>query len=110
MYQHDVRQGEGVFSYPGGRQDVGTWRGEKLIRLKFALRELEFTLGPGKSRLNRLPTPDLASRGNYGRKGYLEVRELTPPPLFSTEDFWLDSDHFYSRTELQFTRIRITHA
>lgn len=70
-----MRCGEGVVTYPGGRQDVGIWRGMKLVRLKFALREI--TLDPLESRhlsnSRRLHTPDVKSRGKHGPKGYLEV-------------------------------------
>lgn len=74
IYENDIRHGEGVFSYPGGRQDVGIWRGEKLVRLKFLIKEVELTLDPVVSRHSDLPTPDMASRGKHGVKGYLEVR------------------------------------
>lgn len=70
-----MRCGEGVVTYPGGRQDVGIWRGAKLVRLKFALREV--TVDPLASRLlsksHGLLTPDIKSRGNHGPKGILEV-------------------------------------
>lgn len=72
-----MRQGEGVVSYPGGHQDVGIWKGLKLVKLKFAVKEM--TLDPlpiqQLSRSGRLHTPDLKSRGPYGPKGCLEVCE-----------------------------------
>jgi hypothetical protein len=47
----------------------------KLVRLKFAVREVN--LDPLSSRLRSksrgLRTPDIKSRGNHGPKGYLEV-------------------------------------
>ena len=75
MYHGDVRDGEGVMTYLGGRQDVGTWRGEKLAQLKFVVPAVSFDpysshpLGSTHS----LDTPDLKSRGKYGPKGPLEV-------------------------------------
>lgn len=69
-YKDDMRCGEGVYSYHGGRQDVGIWKGQKLIRLKFVISEI---IPSHKSR--SLPTPDMHSRGKHGPKGYLEVRK-----------------------------------
>lgn len=69
MYEDGVRRGEGVCSYPGGRQDVGVWRGHKLIRLKFAIRELDVNT----RNQTELLTPDTHSRGKFGPKGNLEV-------------------------------------
>lgn len=76
-YQRDMREGEGVLSYPGGHQDVGSWKGTRLIRLKFAITEISITPAPYHQRPNngRLMTPDVHSRGKCGPKGYLEVRE-----------------------------------
>ena len=74
MYSDDIRDGEGVLSYPGGRQDIGVWRGRKLTQLKFIIKEI--ALDPKISRQKAshgLQTPDMHSRGNAGPKGYLEV-------------------------------------
>ena len=78
MYHGDIRDGEGVMTYPSGRQDVGVWRGEKLVQLKFVVPAATFNpysahpLGSAHS----LDTPDTKSRGKYGPKGPLEVRSV----------------------------------
>lgn len=84
MYHHDVRDGEGVMTYPGGRQDVGIWRGTKLVRLRFTIAEVLYNtytssnpLGPLDSSLG---ASDHKSRGKFGPKGPLEV----PTYLLST--------------------------
>ena len=62
-------------TYPGGRQDVGVWRGTKLIKLKFAIQEASFnpwSIHPLSS-CHSLGSPDLKSRGKYGPMGPLEV-------------------------------------
>ena len=62
-------------TYPGGRQDVGVWRGTKLVKLKFAIQEASFdpwSLHPLSS-CHSLGSPDLKSRGKYGPMGPLEV-------------------------------------
>ena len=33
IYQQDVRDGPGVATYTDGRQDIGLWHGEKLVKL-----------------------------------------------------------------------------
>ena len=75
MYHGNSRDGEGVMTYPGGRQDVGVWRGTKLIKLKFAIQEASFdpwSLHPLSS-CHSLGSPDLKSRGKHGPMGPLEV-------------------------------------
>ena len=58
---------------------MGVWRGSRLERLKFALREVTLdslafrNLARGYCRLY---TPDLKSRGDYGPKGQHEVLAL----------------------------------
>ena len=80
-------------TYPGGRQDVGVWRGTKLIKLKFAIQEASFnpwSIHPLSS-CHSLGSPDLKSRGNYGPMGPLEVswfprswfHEMSLPPFVS---------------------------
>lgn len=44
MYHRDVRDGEGVLTYPGGVKDEGTWKGTKLMQLKFAIVDVHFDL------------------------------------------------------------------
>lgn len=39
LYHADQRFGPGVVSYPDGRQDVGLWLGERLLRLCTAVEE-----------------------------------------------------------------------
>ncbi len=95
MYDNDTRDGEGVLSYPGGRQDVGIWRGKRLTKLKFIIREI--TLEPKISRHsslkanNDLQTPDLLSRGNAGPKGYLEVNLLIQNVIVPIRDLMIHS-------------------
>lgn len=77
IYRGDSRDGEGVMTYPGGRQDVGVWKRTKLVQLKFAVGEASFD----PSSFNPLPcnsldSPDWKSRGNHGPKGPLEVSWL----------------------------------
>ena len=69
-YQDGVRSGEGVQTYSGSRQDVGTWSGSRLVQLKFAIHEAAAPLQGGSRELH---TPDLASRGDHLPKGPLEV-------------------------------------
>ena len=78
MYNNDRREGEGVVSYPGGRQDVGIWRGPQISQLKFVINEiaLEPRISHHASLRAGLDTPDLQSRGSFEPKGYLEV---SPP-------------------------------
>ena len=74
MYHGDSRDGEGVMTYPGGRQDVGVWSGTKLIQLRFAVIEAAFD--PSSSHplpCHNLDSPDWRSRGKHGPKGPLEV-------------------------------------
>ena len=66
-------------TYPGGRQDVGIWRGTKLIRLRFTIAEVLYDpyaspnpLGPLDS--SSLGASDYKSRGKFGPKGPLEVK------------------------------------
>ncbi len=75
MYHGDVREGEGVLTYPGGRQDVGTWKGTKLIKLRFIVKEAYFNPDlPSKSPEEySLGSPDLKERASFGPKGQLEV-------------------------------------
>ncbi len=79
MYHDDVRQGEGVLTYPGGRQDVGTWQGTKLVQLTFTIKEAHFDPAAAscdhtsKSSKCSLGSPDTKERGNVGPKGQLEV-------------------------------------
>ena len=76
VYHCDMRDGEGVQTYPGGRQDVGVWRGVKLVRLRFTVAEAHFdpsSPNPLGSPDSSLGTPDNRSRGNFGLKGPLEV-------------------------------------
>lgn len=75
-YCGDIRDGEGVMSYPGGRQDVGVWRGEWLVQLKYVVHEATFdpTSSHPLQSANSLDSPDLKSRGKYGPRGPLEVR------------------------------------
>ena len=82
VYHDDIRDGEGVMTYPGGRQDVGIWKGSKLIRLRFTVAEAIFdpsaslsSLGPLDSSLG---TNDHKSRGKFGPKGPLEVPPYLP--------------------------------
>ena len=76
VYHNDLRDGEGVLTYPGGRQDVGVWKGMKLIRLRFAVAEVYFdpsSTHPLMSSDSSLGTNDHKSRGKFGPKGPLEV-------------------------------------
>ena len=76
VYHHNVRDGEGVLTYPGGRQDVGIWKGVKLIRLRFTVPEAHFdptSPNPLGSPDSSLDTTNHRSRGNFGLKGPLEV-------------------------------------
>ena len=77
MYRHDVRDGEGVLTYPSGRQDVGVWKGTKLIQVRFAISEAFFDPSSVKHPLgssnSSLGSPDLKHRGKFGPKGPLEV-------------------------------------
>ena len=76
VYHSDHRDGEGVLTYPGGRQDVGVWKGVKLVRLRFAVAETHFdpsSLTPLGSPNSSLGTIDHRSRGKFGPKGPLEV-------------------------------------
>jgi len=66
-----------VQSYPGAgrRQDVGIWKGNKLIKLHFIISEADlfFQLDTSSSTAS-LELPDFKHRGNYGSKGPLEVK------------------------------------
>lgn len=79
VYHHDIRDGEGVMTYPGGRQDVGIWKGVKLIRLRFTVVEAFFdpsSSNPLGSPDSSLGTIDHRSRGKFGLKGPLEVPKI----------------------------------
>jgi len=77
MYRGDMRDGDGVLTYPGGRQDVGTWRGNKLVQLRFTVREAHFDPAlsdqPSHTPNSSLGSPEMKERGKFGPKGYLEV-------------------------------------
>ncbi len=77
MYHDDIRDGEGVLTYPGGRQDVGIWRGTKLIRLRFTIADALYdpysSSNPLASLDSSLGASDHKSRGKFGPKGPLEV-------------------------------------
>lgn len=74
IYHGDSRDGEGMMTYPGGRQDVGVWKGTKLVQLKFAVGEASFDPSSSNSLpCDSLDSPDWKSRGNHGPKGPLEV-------------------------------------
>ena len=81
MYCNDVRDGEGVLRYRGGREDVGGWRGPKIVRLEFSVEEAWFShrssqpLGSGHSLGGRDPR----QRGRAGVKGELEVSRAAWP-------------------------------
>ncbi len=86
MYHGDVRDGEGVLTYPGGRQDVGTWEGTKLVKLRFTVKEAYFDPAsrdlPLKSpEENSLGSSNSEERAGFGPKGQLEVH------MFITEYF-----------------------
>ena len=71
-----MRDGEGVLTYPGGRQDVGVWKGVKLVRLRFTVGGAFFdpsSANPLGSPNSSLGASDCRSRGNFGPKGPLEV-------------------------------------
>lgn len=75
MYHNDIRDGEGIMTYSGGQQDVGIWKGPKLIQLKFVIKEILFdpmTSMPAALK-SSLCIPEVSSRGKYGPKGPLEV-------------------------------------
>lgn len=77
MYNNDVRDGEGVLTYKNGRQDVGVWKGTKLIQLRFAISDAFFDPSTDKHPLgssdSSLESPELKHRGKFGPKGPLEV-------------------------------------
>ena len=78
MYCGDERDGEGVLTYPGGRQDVGTWKGTKLVKLRFTVKASYFVPAscdhPLKSpESTSLGSPDVKERGRFGPRGPLEV-------------------------------------
>jgi len=75
-YKHDIRDGLGIQSYPGAgrRQDVGIWKGNKLVKLRFIIPEASISsLLDTSSSVASLELPDLKHRGKYGPKGPLEV-------------------------------------
>lgn len=63
-----MRSGEGVQTYSGSQQDVGTWSGSRLVQLKFAVHEATAPLQGGSGELH---TSDLASQGDHLPKGPL---------------------------------------
>jgi len=69
-------------------EDIGIWKGQKLIRLKFAVRDIIPSQDPTQKR-KELPTPDIHSRGNYGPKGHLEVSTDTTASNFFVCLFYL---------------------
>ena len=71
-YYDDIRHGEGVVSYPCGRQDVGIWRGHHLVELKYPLVEAYFQPNRASDR-ESLKSPDYTLRGLVSPRGYLEV-------------------------------------
>jgi hypothetical protein len=77
VYHDDIRDGEGVLTYPGGRQDVGIWRGTKLIRLRFTIADALYDPYSSSNPLapldSSLGASDHKSRGKFGPKGPLEV-------------------------------------
>ena len=84
-YKHDVRDGLGIQSYPGAgrRQDVGIWKGNKLVKLRFIIPEASMSsLLDTASSTASLELPDLKHRGKYGPKGPLEV-SCTPVCMFN---------------------------
>lgn len=87
IYHNDLRCGEGVLSYPNGRQDVGIWKGQQLIQLKFPQLEADFAPGKiGELGSNAsLASPNYTMRGQHGPKGHLEV--LLYPSLISILQF-----------------------
>ena len=64
-------------SYPGGRQDVGIWKGTKLLRLRFTIADALYDpyalFNPLEPLNSSLGASDRKSRGNFGPKGPLEV-------------------------------------
>jgi len=66
----------GIQSYPGAgrRQDVGIWKGNILVKLRFIIPEASISsLLDTSSSAASLELPDLKHRGKYGPKGPLEV-------------------------------------
>ena len=63
-----------MLSYRGGRQDIGVWKGCKLIRLQVVVPEASFSVSDESDEDCRdLKTPDFKSRGIFRLKGPLEV-------------------------------------
>lgn len=42
MYHGDIRDGEGVMTYPGRIKDEGIWKGSKLMQMKFPISNIHF--------------------------------------------------------------------
>lgn len=70
MYHGDIRDGEGILTYPSKVKDKGIWKGMKLMQLKFAIPGFHFD--PYSS--DPLESPEFsAKKKRRGPKGYLEV-------------------------------------
>ena len=85
MYCAGKREGEGVITYPGGRQDIGIWSGSKLIRLKFTIKEA-FTD-------HRLPLPIVRS---YSQVPYVESRYKGHLEVRLKQQHWVSRFRIYS--------------
>lgn len=42
LYCNDIRDGEGILTYTGGRQDMGVWKGTKLVQLTCSISDAIF--------------------------------------------------------------------
>lgn len=99
LYHADERFGPGVMTYPDGRQDVGLWHRERLLRLCTTL-ESGFSLEDFPEHMRRLPRnhlkqPQLLLDVESSREtdqGLSEDKDrfILPPDI---ESYSTDSDH-----------------
>lgn len=73
VYHNDIRDGEGVFTYSGGHQDVGMWKGTKLVQLTSSITDAIFIprLKHLFNDISGISLPDTKHRNHP--KGFLEV-------------------------------------
>lgn len=95
LYHADERFGPGVMTYPDGRQDVGLWHRERLLRLCTTL-EGGFSLEDFPEHMTRLPKkhlkqPQLPVDVESSRDTNQDQDRFILPP--NIESYSTDSDH-----------------